>query len=319
MSYSQEIKKEMCDGKLPCKHCAKALLYGIILFSRGISGQAGDNPAILTTENRNAASLFAHTIVDLTGAIVTVKDPDRAQFGNDTGNANGGNGKRLSYAVILEDEADAHILLRLFFPDGKIDRSKISPAFVRKECCAISFLRGAYLACGTMVNPEKEYHLEFGTSSEPLCDDLLELLDEYDLRFHKSFRGKSFLAYTKESNQIEDFLARLGAVKSSMELMNLKIEKELRNKVNRVTNCETANIDKTVTASLEQIRKIERIREKQGFLELPPPLREAAELRLNNPDASLRELSDLTGGKISRSGFNHRLQKLMELAEKLED
>ena len=139
------------------------------------------------------------------------------------------------------------------------------------------------------------------------------------MEFKKTMRNKNFILYIKESNQIEDMLTYLGAVKSSIGLMNLKIEKELRNQVNRVTNCETANIGKTVNASMEQIEKITMIREKVGFEALPVELQDVAIMRLMNPEASLRELCLLCGNTISRSGINHRLKKIMEFSDNLEN
>jgi len=301
VSYSQQVKDELCGVKLHCKSCPKALLYGMLLFGRGPVGQEDGSRALLSTENKRTADLFAQTSVDLIGVIATVLAFRRENH--------------TLYTVALEDDRDVEALFSLYHFDGEPDRSGIAPALVERECCAMSFLRGGYLAGGTMSDPQREYHLEFSTPEASLRDDLVDLMADYDLSFRRSSRGKLALAYTKESNQIEDFLARAGAVRSSMELMNLKIEKELRNRANRITNCETANIDKTVAASLAQIEKIKRLRDEMGLEKLPPALREAAELRLANPDASLRELCALSGGKLSRSGLNHRLQKLLSMAD----
>lgn len=295
MSYSQDLKNELCRKPPHCKSCPEALFYGMLLFSRS----PGWDQALFVSENRCSAALFAQTAAELTGAIVTLRDPERISH-------------RPAYMVWLEDDESREALLNRFFPDG--DRDSIRPERLRKECCAMAFLRGAYLACGTMSDPQGEYHLEFGVPSEALGGDLMELLELYDLDFRPSIRGKSPIVYAKESNQIEDFLARIGASKAAMELMNLKIEKGLRNQVNRVTNCETANIDKTINASLEQIRRIRQLQESGELERLSAPLREAALLRLEHPDASLRELSELTGGAVSRSGLNHRLRRVMELA-----
>lgn len=300
-SFSQRVKNELCTAKLPCKGCEQALLYGMLLFSRSMP----EHGVSFNTENRASAELFTRAVIDLTGSIVTVTEPD---LRNRT--------TRPIYSVTLEDDRDAAKIASLFFLTERENRW-IHPELFRKGCCEIAFLRGAYLACGTMINPEKEYHLEFDVGEESLCLELQELLERYGLEFRHTLRVRRHVLYIKESEQLEDTLARLGAVRASMELMNLKMEKELRNQVNRVTNCETANIGKTVSASMEQIRKIRRIQEKMGFDALPPPLKDAAILRIENPELSLRELCELGGDQLTRSGLNHRLQKLCEIADKL--
>ena len=187
MTYSQQIKNEFCQCKLHCKRCAGALLYGMLLFGKGGEGRT----VSFTTENKEAAYLFAHTVIDLTGAIVTVAEPDLRV-----------KNKRPQYSVTVDDENYADTIRRLFWKNGKEDHGWIQPEMVGRECCAMAFLRGAYLACGTMIDPAKEYHLEFAVASESLCDDLIGLVDEYDLDFRKSVRMKKLIVYTKESNQI---------------------------------------------------------------------------------------------------------------------
>lgn len=301
-SFSQRVKNELCAAKLSCKSCEQALLYGMLLFSKSMP----EGGVAFNTENKASAELFTRAVINLTGAIVTVTEPD---LRNRT--------LRPIYSVTLEDDRDAAKLLSIFaLPE--LGGRRICPGFFQKNCCEIAFLRGAYLACGTMINPEKEYHLEFDAGGEELCRDLEEILGQYGLEFRQTVRLRRHILYIKESEQLEDTLARLGAVRASMELMNLKMEKELRNQVNRMTNCETANIGKTVSASMEQIRKIKRIQEKIGFDALPPPLKEAASLRVENPDLSLRELCERNGGNLTRSGLNHRLQKLCKIADELE-
>ena len=211
MSYSQDLKNELCRRTLHCGSCPEALLYGMLLFSRAA------REALFVSENRRAAALFAQTAAELTGAIVTVRDPETAS-------------RRPAYTVWLEDDSCREELLGRFLLEG--ERDSIRPELLRRECCAMSFLRGAYLACGTMSDPQGEYHLEFGVPDTSLGEELLEVLELYELDFRQSSRGRNPIVYTKESNQIEDFLARIGAPKAAMELMNLKIEKELRNKVN---------------------------------------------------------------------------------------
>lgn len=298
MSFSQKVKKELCEVRMRCRSCKKAQLYGFLLFSRGI---APDSFSI-TTESQAVAVFLPQEVVDQFGAIVTVHRPDLRD-----------RSRRPSYTICVDDKNDTALLWRTFFSEA--GKEYIDPSFFDSECCIFSFLRGAWLSCGTMSNPQKEYHFEFDPPDAQLGEDLLSLLQQLDMDFHCTLRGKQQVIYVKDSELIEDMLARMGAIKSSLELMNLKIEKGLRNQVNRITNCETANISKTVNASVTQIEKISYLQRNVGFDSLPPQLREVAELRLENPDASLRELCELSGGALSRSGLNHRLQKLCELAD----
>lgn len=305
MSFSQQVKDEICSlcaSKFHCENCARAFLYGMLLFGRGVSREG----FMLNTESKPTADLFARQILEHTGAIVTILHPDLRE-----------RTKRPLFSVLVEDQNDIRRIYAEFFLPDNPDKLWIDEKFLQRDCCQVSFLRGAYLACGAMTNPRREYHLEFSVASAELCAEMAEFLEGMELEFHQSMRGRWPILYVKESEQIEDILARMGALKSSFELMNFKIEKDLRNQVNRVTNCETANIGKTVNAAMEQIRRINLLRESSAFETLPPPLKEAAQLRLDNPDASLRELCDLAGGKISRSGLNHRLKKLCDLADEL--
>lgn len=302
MSYSQQLKNELCQIEAHCPGCQRAMLYGFLLFSRGVSR----DKVTFHTENKKTADLIAHILVAITGAIVTLLYPDFKR-----------NSKRPYYTVSLEDSGDINRVMREFFPLFPADREYISPEYFQQECCEWAFLRGAYLICGSMLNPEREYHLEFNLMNQSLCSDLIAFLEQYDLTLHESRRKKDYIAYLKESTSIEDLLVHLGAMKSSFSLMNLKIEKELRNNVNRVINCETANIGKTVNAALFQLEAINLLEQRIGLHSLPPALQEAANLRKAYPEYSLRELSEISNGAISRSGLNHRLKKLCELAENL--
>ncbi|MEG0693083.1 MAG: DNA-binding protein WhiA [Oscillospiraceae bacterium] len=303
MTFSQEIKNEICNAKLSCKSCQNAMIYGMLMCCRGIR----ENSITLNIENKTVVDFFTSHLIDLTETIVTVKSPD---IRNRT--------KRPIYTISIDDKNDVDKIISYFFIS--IDnKHSINETYIEKNCCKVAFLRGVYLICGTMINPQNEYHFEFNLSSEKLCDRILNILSGIGVEFKKILRNKNYILYIKESNQIEDMLTYLGAMKSSLNLMNLKIEKELRNQANRVTNCETANIGKTVNASMGQIEKISMIKEKVGFDALPVELQEIAIMRLMNPEASLRELCLLCGNTISRSGLNHRLKKIIEFADNLDD
>ena len=189
---------------------------------------------------------------------------------------------------------------------------------LQKDCCISAFLRGVFLICGTVTDPQKEYHLEFSTPYLHLAEDLVAVLHcvkAAQLSPSIARRKNSYIVYIKESAAIEDFLTLTGAVNSAMNLMQIKMYKETYNNLNRVSNCETANLDKTYSAATKQIAAIALISDKVGLDELPADLREAAVLRLENPEMSLREMGERLS--ISRSGVNHRLRRILEFAEQL--
>lgn len=302
MSFSRQIKTELCNLKLSCKACRLALVYGMILGSKTTT----DKSVHIITESRAVADLFTQAVVELTSAIVTIKNPDIRE-----------RTLRPTYSVMLENENDIHSLFNMLSKNNIYDENDINYTLIRNNCCKIAFLRGIYLTCGTVIDPLKEYHIEFSFRNENLCYLVSDMLYRLELDFKITSRGKNLILYAKESQQIEDILTILGAVKATMDLMNLKIEKDLRNIVNRRTNCETANISKTVNASITQVSKIELISLKIGLDKLPIELKEIARLRLANPESSLSELCELMPYKISRSGINHRLKKLCDIADKL--
>ncbi len=181
------------------------------------------------------------------------------------------------------------------------------------------FLRGVFLTCGTVSIQKAGYHLELSVHDEDKCKQLYNLIKEQGMKINCSKRRGSPFLYSKDSENIADFLTFIGAMQNSMEIMNIKIYKEFRSNINRVVNCEAANIDKTVTAAAAQIENIKFIVECGEFEKLPYELKEIASLRLENPDISLSELGKLVDTPISRSGVNHRLERLKKIAEALKD
>ena len=183
--------------------------------------------------------------------------------------------------------------------------------------CPAALLRWAFLACGAVGNPETGYHLEFSVPYYNLSRDLLALLRELGFGAKHVCRKGAHVVYFKESEQIEDCLTLMGAPNASLELMGVKMVKDIRNNANRVTNCESANIDKTVAAAAVHVEAVRKIEARGGLELLPEDLREAARPRLENPDMSLRELGEAMEPPLSRSGVNHRLLRIVEFAEKL--
>ncbi|MDD4400439.1 MAG: DNA-binding protein WhiA [Desulfitobacteriaceae bacterium] len=193
----------------------------------------------------------------------------------------------------------------------------IAKQLIKYRCDQKAYLRGAFLASGSINNPEGTYHLEIITSDSRHAADLCRLLNKFSLRAKVSQRKNCYVVYIKESEHIVLFLALIGAHHALLEFENVRVLKDVRNQVNRLVNCETANLNKTVVASVRQINNIGLIDKTIGLAALPATLREIAELRLESPDASLKELGEMLDPKVGKSGVNHRLRKIDKLAEKI--
>jgi len=186
---------------------------------------------------------------------------------------------------------------------------------INEFCCKKAYLRGAFLAGGSISDPEKTYHLEITTRNLHIANELEMIMNGFNLNPKVIMRKNNYIVYLKEGENIVDFLNIIGAHTALLELENIRILKEMRNNVNRIVNCETANLGKTVDASLRQVTNIKYIRDNIGFEKLPPGLRDVAELRLAYSDASLKELGEMLNPPLGKSGVNHRLRKLDRIAE----
>ena len=193
----------------------------------------------------------------------------------------------------------------------------VSPLLIKNSCCQRAFLRGAFLCIGSMSDPQKSYHLEFVCTDEDKARQLQSVIQGFDIEAKIVLRKKYYVVYLKEGSGIVDLLNVCEAPVALMKLENMRIVKEMRNSVNRRVNCETANITKTVTAATRQIEDIEYIRDHYGLENLPETLRQMAEVRLENPDAPLKELGEYLDPPVGKSGVNHRLRKLSELADRI--
>ena len=302
MSFSGDVKRELAHIPPVCENCKKALLYGLFLMNR-ISRA---NLTLMHTEHKPVADCYINLLTELTGAIVTMFISDYT-----------GPKKKQSYTVGLENKEDIERLCLYFGINPENPVRRLDREYLKRDCCVHSFLRGVYMACGSVTNPEKEYHLELAVGDTNLAEDIVLLAENCGISFRKTSRKGSIILYLKESEPIEDMLTLMGAVNSTLELMNVKIYKDVRNKVNRVTNCETANIEKTINAAATQVEQIRLIQTTVGLDNLPEDLKEVAILRLENPDMSLRELCMTLSEPISRSGVNHRLKRLAAIAEEI--
>lgn len=194
---------------------------------------------------------------------------------------------------------------------------KIPTKLVKKRCCKRAYIRGAFLGGGSISNPEKTYHLEFVTNSQQHSEELSNLINSFGLNSKIVIRKDSFVIYLKEGEQIVDLLNIMEAHIALLKLEDIRVLKDMRNNINRMVNCETANLGKTINASIRQIENIEYIEETIGLYKLPINLQEVAELRLEHKDASLKELGNMLNPPIGKSGINHRFRRIEEIAERL--
>lgn len=305
MSFSSETKRELCRIQEELC-CAKAESYGLLLFGRSFSSQSIG----LTTESRETARRAAELLAQSMGVCVdvTVSPPRR-------------NDQRSAYAVSVPGENQRRQVLWHLGHTGREISLHINLANLENDCCRSAFLRGAFLSCGTVTDPARDYRLEFVVPFRNLARDLtaflMDLL-ELDVTPGIMNRKGTFVVYLKGSDHVADLLTFLGAGNAAMELIQVRMLKEVRNNVNRKTNFETANIEKTASAAAKQLMALEKIHSAGGMSILPEELRELAALRYQNPDLSLRELGRMLSPTLSRSGVNHRLRRIMEFADRLD-
>ncbi|MCI9258234.1 DNA-binding protein WhiA [Oscillospiraceae bacterium 42-9] len=301
MSFTSQIKMELAKTEPRRFCCLGAQCYGAWLFSKCFTLQEG----AFVTENPAAA----RRMLELAAAGAGVS----AQMRYAVSRRN-----RPAYRVTLPERQERRQLLEAFGHTGQELCLRINRAVLEDECCPEAFLRGAFLTCGSATDPNKFYHLEFTVPFKNLAWDLYTLLGEaggLGIAPAVVQRTGSWGVYLKDSGQIEDLLTYMGATGASMELMQVRMYKEAKNNINRKSNFETANMDKTYSASARQTAAIAAISDSQGLDSLPEHLRELARLRLDNPEMTLRELGERLG--VSRSGVNHRLQKLLAMGEAL--
>lgn len=302
MSFSSDVKNELCRLELEKKCCVKAELAGIISFCG--SYNSANNTLTVKTENAGVARRVFSLIKKLYGKSLNITQTKRKNRGS-------------IYTVEFYDTLLNVILTDFGLISHGLVKFCISPHLVHDECCKRAYIRGAFLGGGSVSSPEKSYHLEIETHYFTLSSELTALLSECDFGAKAIVRKSNYVSYIKDSEKISDFLTATGATDSMLALCNIKILKDMKNTVNRRVNCETANVLKTANAATHQTISIKKIIDKMGLESLPDGLKELALLRLDYPEASLSELSTMLKNPLSRSGVNHRLKKLTDMAEKL--
>ena len=293
MSFCGDIKTELSEIRVS-RCCMQALTYGLLLFSRSFTAKK----ISMQSENLSVTKLYALMINKNYDAFVTVTK---------------GNSKNVTYRAEVADEIDRlKILASVDF--GIID-GKISHEFFNRSCCEAAFVRGAFLSCGQMTDPEKSYRVDFSVKNEALAKELQEILARHEVKANISTRGKGFVVYIKRSEMIINLLALMGASMRSLELIETTIIREANNKTNRMFNCDGANIKKTIEASIKQRTAIEYLIKREMLSSLPEELISAANLRMQYPESSLKDLCKNSTEPITVSGLNHRLKRIIEIYE----
>lgn len=295
-SFSLRAKTELCRLSVQRHCCSRAESYGVLLYCNTFTTRE----VRIITENPE----FALRLPRLFHKAFGIRF-DRVPEEN--------NGGKLIFQI-TDAEKLARILDVLGYDVEKALALHVNYALLEDDCCRAAFLRGAFLAGGSVTDPEKRYHLEFSTSHVQASREVLTLLEEMGFLPRAVMRGANAVTYFKQSEHIEDILTTIGAPASATEIMAAKVDKEIRNDANRATNCDIANLNKTLEAVAQQTDAIRRIADNGKLKTLPEKLQETAQMRLANPELSLAQLATMFDPPISKSCLNHRMRKIMELA-----
>ena len=306
MSFSHDVKNEIARSEGEEHNCEQAELFGLLRISGSVSLSGRKVGIHFTTENaalaRRVLRLLKNNFPVQTEVIMTRSR--RLKKNN-----------RYQVHVLPSDEARAALSrLHLLSP-----LEEAGSVLLKKEGERRAFLRGVFLAGGSVNKPISDYHLELICDNLDMGQFIQKIMKGFSLPARIVDRKNSYIVYLKEGNAIASFLSLIGAPHSYLEFENIRVLKDMRNKVNRQVNCETANLNKVVQAAVRQLNAIRIIEDTVGLSTLPEPLQEAARLRREHQDLSVGELAALTEDSVGKSGFNHRLKKLEQLAEKLKD
>lgn len=306
LSFAAETKKELTrvEGHACCE---KAELSALIRMNGSV--QLSNKKVILDISTENAA--IARRIYTLIKKYfqahteLLVRKKMRLKKNN-------------VYIVRIPARVQEILMELHIVSEGFLFTQEIHSELIRKKCCKRAYLRGAFMAGGSVNNPEgSSYHLEIYSMYEDHCKALVKLANEFRLNARFIERKKGFVLYIKEGEKIIEFLSLIGAHQSLFKFEDVRIMRDMRNSVNRIVNCETANLNKTISAAVRQIDNIKLLQREIGLEQLPEKLREVAEVRLIHPDMNLKEVGEMLKGTVSKSGVNHRLRKIGEMADKI--
>lgn len=311
MSFSSNVKKELTCIPLGARHCMIAEIAAMIIMAGEVIYDNRQFSIKFQTENAAIARKY-FTMVKKTFNINNKVVLKMARNFH----------KKQTYVLEVDDSDIAEKLLKattlLKYEDGRtMIKDYVDLTVIQSMCCKRAYLRGAFLGAGSVSDPEKGYHLEYVNPTLGHAEFLQEVMTSLEMDPKIVVRKNNYVLYLKEGTQIVDLLNIMGAHVALMELENVRIVKEVRNNVNRIVNCETANLKKTVSAAVRQIQDIEYIQNTVGIHYLPENLQEVATYRLEYPSSTLKELGEILTPPVGKSGVNHRLKKISEIADEI--
>lgn len=298
MSFSSDVKNELTQS-ISSACCYKAEAFGMLIFGRSFSF----SEISLMTEVKEIAERYCACIRDLTGVTPTLNCTSAGK-----------------YKVTIPEKADRIKILDYFGYTGKELALRVNLANLEQtndDCCSRAFIRGAFLVCGSVTDPQKDYHIEFSVQKAKLCDDLMQIISDVGLKAKKIIRNNSYVIYSKDAESVEDFIGTMGANNAFIKVMQTRAIKDLKNQINRRSNFESANMSRSIEAGLKQVSLIEEVLEKISLDDMTEDLSTLCSLRLENPDISLDELGKLMTPELSRSAVSRRFKKLEKIAEEL--
>lgn len=298
MSFSSDVKNELTQS-ISSACCYKAEAFGMLIFGRAFS----ISEISLMTEIKEIAERYCACIRDLTGVTPTLTLSDAGK-----------------YKISIPEKEDRIKILDYFGYTGKELALRVNLANLEQtndDCCSRAFLRGAFLVCGSVTDPQKDYHIEFSVTKAKLCDDLMQIITDIGLKAKKIVRNNSYVIYSKDAESVEDFIGTMGANNAFIKVMQTRAIKDLKNQINRRSNFESANMSRSIEAGLKQVSLIEEVLEKIDLKDMTEDLASLCSLRLENPDISLDELGKLMTPELSRSAVSRRFKKLEKIAEEL--
>ena len=298
-SFAFKAKSEMCRVQLSRQCCARAEAYGVLLYCNTFT----PSEVRIITENPE----FAARLPKLFHKAFSLRFDQTPE----------GDGKGKLIFRITDRDKLARVINTLGYDPQQLMALHVNFGLLEEDHCRTAFLRGAFLAGGSVTDPEKRYHMELATSHQQASREVSTLLQEMGFLPRTVQRGADALLYFKQSEHIEDLLTKIGAPAAAMDIMTAKVDKEIRNGANRAMNCDMANVNKTLDAAQEQMAAIEKLRNAPRWEKLPEKLRQTAALRLTYPELSLTQLAERCDPPVTKSCINHRMRKLMEEANEL--